>query len=99
MSEESLLSSIVEAAVGMSGIIAALRQGRVTHWPREACILLEVLLIASASAVGFALLPSVLAESGLPQPLIWRLGSLALLAWQVGLGLLFAGLLESETTT
>ena len=88
MSAESFLSSIVEVAVGIAGfagIIAAIRQRNITHWPVEQRILLSMLLIASAMAVLFALLPALLVEAQVPRSTIWRIGSALLLVWQVGI--------------
>jgi len=93
VSAEAFLSSIVEVAVGLAGfagIIAAVRQGRITRWPREPRLLLEMLLVASSLAIVFALLPSVLAEAAVPGPSIWRIGSALLLTCQVALGVLRA---------
>ncbi len=88
MSAESFLSSVVEVAIGIggfAGIIAAIRQGRLADWPADQRILLQMLLVASAAAISFALLPSILAEAQLDEPTIWRIGSALLLAWQVGI--------------
>lgn len=89
MSAESFLSSAVEAAIGMAGfagIVAAIRQRDITRWSQEQRILLQMLLAASAGAVVYALLPALLAEAQFPRSTIWRIGSGALIAWYVGVG-------------
>jgi len=88
VSAEDFLSSIVEAGVGLAGfagIIAALRQGRITRWPREPRLLLEMLLAASALAIVFALFPAVLAEADVSGASTWRIGSVLLLVCQLAL--------------
>jgi hypothetical protein len=88
VSAEAFLTSIVEVAIGLAGfagIIAAVRQGRVSRWPLASRLLLEMLLVGSASAIGFALLPFVLAEAQIPEPRIWWIGSVAILIWQSSL--------------
>jgi uncharacterized membrane protein YhaH (DUF805 family) len=90
MSAESFLSSAVEIAVGLAGfagIIAAIRQRGVSSWAREQQILLRMLLTASAMAITFALLPPILVEAQVPQPAIWRIGSLAFILWQIGIAI------------
>lgn len=44
-----------------------------------------MLLVASAMATSFAMLPAVLAEARLPEPAIWRIGSVLLLVWQAAI--------------
>ena len=91
VSAEAFLSSIVEAAIGIAGfagIIAAVRQGRISGWPREPRLLLEMLLAASALAIMFALLPAVLAEADVSLPITWRIGSTLMLICQLVLAVL-----------
>jgi hypothetical protein len=88
VSAESFLSSAIEIAVGIggfAGIIAAIRQRNVSHWPPNQRLMLRMLLTASAVAVLFSLAPWLLAEGGLPQPVVWRLCSGSLLVWQSGI--------------
>lgn len=70
---------------GFAGIIVSIRERNISRWPRVQRILLQMLLTASASAVAFALLPAVLAEAQVPPPTIWRIASLSLLIWQLGI--------------
>lgn len=70
---------------GFAGIVAAIRSRDVSSWAHEQRILLRMLLIASAMATSFALLPAVLSEAQLPEPAIWRIGSLSLMLWQIGI--------------
>ena len=89
MSVESLLSSAIEAAVGIggfAGIIAAVRQRGVHDWPVEQRLLLQMLLTASAATVLFSLAPWILAESEVPEAIGWRLCSGALLVWLTAIG-------------
>ena len=89
MSAESVLSSIVEVAIGIAGfagIIAAVRQGRITRWSPEPRLLLEMLLTASALAIVFALLPGIVMEAGFSRDATWRTGSSLILVSQLGLG-------------
>jgi hypothetical protein len=88
LSAETILSSTIEAAVGIggfAGIIAAIRQRGVNHWPSEQRILLMMLLTASAATVLFSLAPLLLNEVGVPQSISWRLCSGALLLWMAGI--------------
>jgi hypothetical protein len=88
VSAESFLSSAVEVAVGIAGfagIVAAIRHRDISSWAHGERILLRMLLLASGMAVSFALLPAVLVEAGLPEATIWRVGSGALLVWQVAI--------------
>jgi len=90
VSVESILSSTIEAAVGIggfAGIIAAIRQRGVAHWPAEQRLLLQMLLTASAATVLFCLLPWLLDEIGIPQSISWRLCSGMLFVWLVGIGM------------
>jgi len=85
---ESFLSSVVEAAVGIAGfagIVAAIRNREIATWPQDEKLLLRMLLIAAGMAATFALLPALLTEAGVPEATIWRLGSLALFAWQAAI--------------
>jgi hypothetical protein len=84
VSAESILSSTIEAAVGIggfAGIIAAIRQRGVSHWPPEQRLLLKMLLTASAATVLFSLAPLLLEEIGISPSHGWRLCSGALLVW------------------
>ena len=84
MSTESFLSSIIEVAIaiaGFAGIVAAIRHRDVTRWADGEQILLRMLLASSGTAVSFALLPAILFEVDLPEPAIWRAGSISLLLW------------------
>jgi hypothetical protein len=79
---------VVEVAVGIggfAGIIAAIRQRNVEDWPLDQRILLQMLLLASAVAVTFALLPAVLADAGFSSPTMWRIASSLMLAWIIGI--------------
>jgi len=83
---EAFLASVVEVAIGVAGfagIIATVRQGRIARWPHEPRILIEMLLTASASAIVFALLPTVFTEADISEPDTWRVGSLCILVWQL----------------
>jgi hypothetical protein len=67
VSAESSLSSTIEIAVGVgvgvggfAGIIAAIRQRNVDHWPPDQRLMLEMLLTALAVAVLFSLAASEL---------------------------------------
>jgi hypothetical protein len=79
---------VVEIAVGIggfAGIIAAIRQRSVEDWPLDQRVLLQMLLVASAVAATFALLPAVLADAGFSSPTMWRIASSLLLAWILGI--------------
>jgi hypothetical protein len=83
---EAFLSSIIEVAIGIAGfagIIAAIRQGNITNWPPLPRIRLDMLLVGSASAIVFGLLPAVLTEAQVPQRIIWSAGSSGILAWMM----------------
>jgi len=88
MNSESFLSSIVEVAIGLAGfagIIAAIRQRGVDTWPREKRVQLQILLAASAAAIGFGLLPAFFNELGVTVEFAWRFGSGMLIAWLIGI--------------
>lgn len=87
MNIDIFLSSIVDIAIGIAGfagIIAAIRNRGLSQWPVRQRILLQILFFASAMAIIFALLPSILTAVGLSPPLIWKIGSCGLLVWYVG---------------
>ena len=87
MNAASFLSAVIEIAVGVAGfagIVAAVRQRRLDHWPKAQLLLLQVLFTTTAAAIAFALLPSFLFELGLDERLVWRTGSAALICWIVG---------------
>ena len=86
MNAESFLSSIVEIGIGIAGfagIIAAIRAQRLTSWPTEQRLRLQILFFASAAAIMFALLPAFLIETGLPEAAVWRTGSAGMILWLV----------------
>ncbi len=87
MSAEPFLSSVIEIGIGMAGfagIIAAIRQRDVSSWDPHDRVLLQMLFTASAAAILFSLLPTLLAEGGLATATTWRVGSLVLVAWFIG---------------
>lgn len=87
MSAEAFLSSVVEIGIGMAGfagIIAAIRQRDVSTWDPHHRVLLQMLFTATAAAIGFSLLPSILSEAGLLPSQTWRVGSVCLTLWFVG---------------
>lgn len=87
MDAASFLSAVIDIAVGVAGfagIVAAVRQRRLTHWPKEQLILLQILFTATAAAIICALLPSFLTETGLDPSVVWKLCSGALVCWIVG---------------
>jgi hypothetical protein len=87
MSAEPFLSSVIEIGIGMAGfagIIAAIRQREVSTWDPHHRVLLQMLFTAAAAAIFFSLLPTLLAESGLPVVTTWRVGSIALITWFIG---------------
>ena len=84
MPTHTFLSSIVDIAIGIAGfagIIAAIQHRAVAHWSAQQLILLQILFFASAMAVVFALLPSMLLSAGIAENNIWRIGSGGLLIW------------------
>ena len=87
MNAASFLSAVIEIALaiaGFAGIVAAVRQRRISHWPKEQFILLQILFTASAAAIVLGLLPSFLAETGLSTSEVWKVSSAALACWIVG---------------
>ncbi len=70
---------------GFAGIVAAIRHRDISSWPHVERILLRMLLTASAMATTFALLPALLTEAQLPEPLKWRIASVALMVWQAAI--------------
>jgi hypothetical protein len=89
LSAELFLSSVVEVAIGMAGfagIVAAIRQRDIARWPREQRLLLQMLFAASAAAIAFALLPTLLDEAELPRSTLWRVVSGSLAVWFASIG-------------
>jgi len=71
---------------GFAGIIAAIRQRDIRRWPPVQRLLLQMLFAASAAAIAFALLPTLLAEAQVPRSTLWRIGSGSLVIWYVTIG-------------
>ena len=87
MNAAAFLSAVVDIAIGIAGfagIVAAIRQRKLSKWPPEQLILLQILFTASAAAAIAGLLPSFLMETGLSEQSVWRFSSAALLCWAVG---------------
>lgn len=87
MDAGSYLSAVIDIAIGVAGfagIVAAIRQRRLSTWPAEQLILLQILFTASAAAIAFGLLPSFLVEVGIAEHLVWKTGSVAIFCWIVG---------------
>jgi hypothetical protein len=83
----SFLSSVIDIAIGVAGfagIVAAVRQRKLSHWPIEQLLLLQILFTATAASIFFGLLPSFLTESGLDENTVWKVSSGALVCWIVG---------------
>ena len=74
---------IAIGVAGFAGIVAAVRQRRLDHWPKDRVLLLQILFTASAASIVFGLLPPFLAEAGLRDDLVWKVSSAALTAWIV----------------
>ena len=75
---ESVLSSAIEAGVGIvgfSGIIVAVSSRGQGEWSSVERVRLFSLLGSSFSAVFFAFLPYILLSAGMPIVLTWRVGS------------------------
>ena len=84
MTADSVLSSLVEVAVGLAGfagIITAIRQRNVASWSPRDRVLLQALFGSSAAAIAFGIAPGILAEAHFSPHRIWRAGSTALLVW------------------
>jgi hypothetical protein len=71
---------------GFAGIVAAIRQRDIARWPKEQRLLLQMLFAASAAAIVFALLPTLLAEADLPSSTLWRVVSGSLVIWFASIG-------------
>lgn len=87
MSTDAFLSSIDEIAIGIAefaGIIAAIQNRGVSHWPARQLILLQIRFFASAMAIAFALLPAALRSAGVTERNTWRIGSSDILIWFLG---------------
>ena len=69
---------------GFAGIVAAIRQRRITSWAPEQLVLLQILFTASAAAIFYGLLPAFLSEAILDETLIWKLSSALLIVWIAG---------------
>ena len=69
---------------GFAGIVAAIRQRRITSWAPEQLVLLQILFTASAAAIFYGLLPAFLSEAIFDETLIWKLSSALLIVWIAG---------------
>jgi len=79
---------VVEVAIGMAGfagIVAAIRHRDIASWAGEDRILLRMLLVASGMSISFAMLPAILDDAGFTESSVWRIGSVSLLVWQIGI--------------
>jgi len=84
---ESALTATAEVGIGIagfSGLFAAIARRSPESWgPREQ-VTLEVLVLASGTAIFASLLPFLLLESGVRGRSCWAIGSAAYGAWQAG---------------
>lgn len=87
MNSASFLAAVIDIALaiaGFAGIVAAVRQRRIAHWPKEQLILLQILFTASAAAIVLSLMPSFLVEAGASTVNVWKISSGALACWIAG---------------
>jgi hypothetical protein len=87
MGAESFLSAVVDVAIGIAGfagIVAAIRQRRLSNWPPDQLILLQILFIASAASIVAGVLPAFLMETGMNPNHVWKICSGVLICWLIG---------------
>lgn len=87
MGAESFLAAVVAVAIGIAGfagIVAAIRQRRLSSWPPDQLILLQILFIASAASIVAGILPAFLMETGISPNNVWKICSGALACWLIG---------------
>ena len=87
MDTASFLTAVIDIALaiaGFAGIVAAVRQRRIAHWPRAQLVLLQILFTASAAAIVLSLLPSFLVATGAKSALVWKISSCAMAVWIAG---------------
>jgi hypothetical protein len=87
MGAESFLAAVVAVAIGIAGfagIVAAIRQRRLSNWPPDQLMLLQILFIASAASIVAGILPAFLMETGISPNYVWKICSGALICWLIG---------------
>jgi hypothetical protein len=84
---ESALTTTAEVGIGIagfSGIFAAVARRNPANWGAREQVSLEVLLLASGSAIFASLLPFLLLESGIGNSSCWAISSAVYGSWQGG---------------
>jgi len=84
---ESFLAAVVDVAIGIAGfagIVAAIRQRRLSNWPPDQLMLLQILFIASAASIVAGILPAFLMETGIKPNYVWKMCSGVLIFWLIG---------------
>ena len=84
---ESALTVTAEVGIGIagfSGLFAAVARRSPENWGGKEQVSLEILLLASGSAIFASLLPFLLLESGINSSACWAIGSALYGSWQGG---------------
>jgi hypothetical protein len=84
---ESALTVTAEVGIGIagfSGLFAAVARRGPENWGGKEQVSLEILLLASGSAIFASLLPFLLLESGISSSACWAIGSALYGSWQGG---------------
>jgi hypothetical protein len=87
MGAGTFLAAVVDVAIaiaGFAGIVAAIRQRRLSSWPPDQLILLQILFFASAASIVAGILPAFLTETGMKPNHVWKVCSAVLICWLIG---------------
>lgn len=87
MGAGTFLAAVVDVAIaiaGFAGIVAAIRQRRLSSWPPDQLILLQILFFASAASIVAGILPAFLMETGMKPNHVWKACSAVLICWLIG---------------
>ena len=85
---ESALTVTAEVGIGIagfSGLFAAVARRNPENWGGTEQVSLEILLLASGSAIFASLLPFLLLEAGINSSACWAIGSALYGSWQAGI--------------
>ena len=85
---ESALTVTAEVGIGIagfSGLFAAIARRSPENWGATEQVSLEVLLLASGSAIFASLLPFLLLEAGISSSACWAIGSTLYGSWLAGI--------------
>ena len=77
------LAQISVALAGFSGIIVALRQRSLEHWPKHELVRFRYMLELAVYSIGFDLFPLLLDSLKFSQSEVWKITSMCLAIWLI----------------